>query len=268
MPTIDSQRESTRAMQHNILILGGTTQARQLAQALAARADLAVTLSLAGRTAAPLAQPVPVRSGGFGGTEGLVDYLRAHRIDAVIDATHPHAAVMSAHACEASTWTAIPLLRLDRPPWHRVAGDRWTEVIDAQAAVRAVGAASQRVFLALGRQQLAAFAAAPQHHYLVRSVDPIEPPLAVPDACYLLSRGPFQEQEELALLRQHSIDVVVAKNSGGAATYGKLAAARALGLRVILLARPPAPPVERVTEVGAALEWLRHVLTAGIERGV
>jgi precorrin-6A/cobalt-precorrin-6A reductase len=247
-------------MKRHILILGGTTEARHLAQLLAPRTDIAVTLSLAGRTASPLAQPVPVRRGGFGGTAGLVQYLRDQGIYALIDATHPYAAIMSAHAADAVLQTNTPLIALRRPPWRAVAGDRWTEVADAGDAVRALGPAPRGVFLALGRQEIAPFATAPQHHYLIRSVDPIQPPLAVPHARYIEERGPFGEEQERALLVEHAIEVVVAKNSGGDATYGKIAAARALGIPVLLIRRPADPGGRRVSDVSEAVAWLDQVL--------
>lgn len=251
-----------------ILILGGTSEARRLAERLAARPDLAVTLALAGRTAAPAPQPVPVRIGGFGGSEGLAAYLRAERIGALIDATHPYAAVISANAARAAAAAGIRFVALHRPPWRPVAGDRWAEATDARDAVRALGTAPRRVFLALGRKELAPFAAAPQHHYLLRSVDPVEPPLAVPHAIYLIGRGPFSEAADRAVIEAHRIDVIVAKNSGGAATYGKIAAARALGLEVILLRRPDLPAVPSVATVEQALAWLDHARTLSADRGV
>jgi precorrin-6A/cobalt-precorrin-6A reductase len=251
-----------------ILILGGTAEARRLAERLAGRSDLAVTLSLAGRTAAPAVQPVPVRVGGFGGAEGLARYLSAEGIDALIDATHPYAAVISANAARAAQKTAVPLLALRRPPWRPVAGDRWIEVADVAAAVAALGGAPRRVFLALGRKDLAPFAQAPQHHYLVRSVDPVDPPLAVPRATYVTGRGPFAEAYDRALLHAHGIEVIVAKNSGGAATYGKIAAARTLGLLVIMTSRPPLPAVRAVETVEDALAWLNHMRAPRAERGV
>src|ERR1700733_4260373 len=261
-------------MRH-ILILGGTTEARQLAQLLAARTDVAVTLSLTGRTVSPLAQPVPVRRGGFGGIAGLARYLRDAGIYALIDATHPYAATMSANAVSAARQTNTPLIALRRPPWHAVAGDRWTEVADAGDAVRALGPAPRGVFLALGRQEIAPFASAPQHHYLIRSVDPVQPPLAVPHARYIEERGPFGEEQERALLAGHAIEVVVAKNSGGQATYGKIAAARALGIEVLLIRRPPDLGGRRATDVSEAIAWLDHVLGtdahvpgAELDRGV
>jgi precorrin-6A/cobalt-precorrin-6A reductase len=251
-----------------ILILGGTAEARGLAERLAGRSDLAVTLSLAGRTAAPARQPVPVRIGGFGGAGGLADYLSAEGIDALIDATHPYAAVISANAARAARLTGVPLLALRRPSWLPVPGDRWIEVEDVPSAVTALGAAPRRVFLALGRKELAPFVAAPQHRYLVRSVDPVDPPLAVPHAAYVTGRGPFTEIDERALLLTHGIEVVVAKNSGGTATYGKIAAARGLGLAVIMQSRPPLPEVSAVETVEDALAWLDHRCAPCADRGV
>ena len=239
-----------------------------LGQQLAARTDVTVTLSLAGRTASPLAQAVPTRSGGFGGTAGLVEYLRTHEIRALIDATHPYASTMSAHALSAAMQTSTPLISLCRPPWAAVAGDQWTEVHDLQAAVGALGRVPRNVFLAVGRQEIAIFAAAPQHDYVIRSVDPVDPPLAVLHARYILDRGPFGEEQERELLRAHAIDVIVAKNGGGAATYGKIAAARTLRIPIVLLRRPPALNVPTVATVGEAMSWLDHVLKAPTDRGV
>lgn len=224
-----------------ILILGGTTEARELAGRLAASGGLEVTLSLAGRTKTPVAMPVPVQTGGFGGAEGLAAHLREQGIGALVDATHPFAAAISRNAAEAAARTGTPLAVLHRPPWTPVPGDRWTEVRSVADAVGALGEEPRRVFVALGRQEVAAFEAAPRHHYLIRSVDPVEPPLALPHAAYLTARGPFAEADERALLEDNRIAVVVAKNSGGAAAYGKIAAARTLALPVIVVRQPPAP---------------------------
>jgi len=250
-----------------ILILGGTAEARQLAGLLAKRTDLTVTLSLAGRTAAPAAQPVPVRIGGFGGAEGLAAYLRAERIDALIDATHPYAATISRHAADAAAAANVPIVGLRRAAWRAVPGDRWVEAGDMADAVRALGAASRRVFLAIGRNEVAAFQAAPQHHYLIRSVDPVDPPLAVPDAQYIVARGPFAEEDERKLLAEHRIECIVAKNSGGNSTYGKIAAARALGLTVVMLRQPALPDAPSVETIEGAAAWLDH-LPSPAKRGV
>ena len=255
-------------MTHRILILGGTTEARRLAAKLAARSDLAVTLSLAGRTENPVAQTVPVRRGGFGGAQGLAKYLQDEWIDLLVDATHPYAAQISANAAEAARITGVRAVALRRPAWASVGGDRWTIVKDAAEAVAALGVAPRRVFLALGRQELAPFEAAPQHHYLIRSVDPVEPPLAVPDAAYILARGPFSEAEDHALLAGRRIEMVVAKNSGGSATYGKIAAARKLGIEVILLRRPSLPDLASAASVGDLVAMVDHLLELAEKRGV
>ena len=255
-------------MGKNILILGGTADAKRLAEKLATRGEFDVVLSLAGRTANPAEQPVPVRIGGFGGAEGLAEYLRAAKADLLIDATHPFAARISRNAAAAAKTAGVPILALRRPQWQAQPGDRWTLVDDAEGAVRALGEKPRRVFLAVGRQEVAPFEAAPQHTYLVRSVDPVDPPLAVPHASYLLARGPFPEAEERALLIEQGIDAIVAKNSGGEATYGKIAAARALGIEVVLIKRPDLPDIPAADSIEALLAMIDHLPAPAEKRGV
>lgn len=255
-------------MSHRILILGGTTEARQLAGQLAARPDVEVILSLAGRTEKPIAQQVPTRVGGFGGAQGLAGFLGDARTDLLIDATHPYAARISDNAAKAAQRAGVPILALRRPGWEREDGDRWTEVDDASAAAVALGLPARRVFLALGRQEVGAFEAAPQHHYLLRSVDPVEPPLGVPHVDYLLARGPFPEADEHRLLVEHQTDVIVSKNSGGDATYGKIAAARALGIEVVMIRRPALPGVLSAPSIPELIAMVDHSLRPVAERGV
>jgi precorrin-6A/cobalt-precorrin-6A reductase len=251
-----------------VLILGGTTEARLLGERLAKRGGLDVTLSLAGRTASPVPHAVPVRVGGFGGAVGLADYLVAESVDVLIDATHPYADIISANAAAAARNTAMAFMMLRRPPWIAAAGDRWIEVNDTGAAVRALGTEPRRVLVALGRNDLAPFAGAPQHVYLIRSVDPVDPPLPLPHATYITARGPFSEAGDRALMTAHAIDIVIAKNSGGSAAYGKIAAARALGIGVIVLCRPPVPDGPAVATIDDAVAWLDHALTSAAARGV
>lgn len=251
-----------------ILILGGTSEARDLATRLAERTDLSVTLSLAGRTLDPAPQPVPVRTGGFGGVAGLSAYLRKEAVDLLIDATHPFARQISANARMAGETADVPLLRLERLGWDEAEGDRWTRVPSIARAVAALGTAPRRVFLAIGRQEAKAFDAAPQHHYLVRSVDPVDPPLDAPHVDYLLARGPFAVEAEVMLLQEHRIDVIVSKNSGGEATYGKILAARILGLPVVLVERSAAGDDHRAETVGEALRLTDHLLASFRKRGV
>ncbi|MDM9624863.1 cobalt-precorrin-6A reductase [Rhizobium sp. S152] len=250
-----------------ILMLGGTAEARILAQALADRGH-GVLLSLAGRTDTPAAQPVPTRTGGFGGAEGLADFLKQEAFDLLIDATHPFAARISRNASEAAAKFDIPALALRRPQWIEQAGDRWTHVATAAQAITQIGAAPRRVFLAIGRQEAHVAEVAPQHFYLVRSVDPVDPPLRLPNVQCLLDRGPFDVEREAVLLESNYIDVVIAKNSGGAATYGKIEAARRLGLDVIMIARAPATAMQTVTTVDAALDAIDHLFPPEMNRGV
>jgi precorrin-6A/cobalt-precorrin-6A reductase len=251
-----------------VLVLGGTTEASALAAKLAERSGIDATLSLAGRTTSPRPSPLPMRTGGFGGAEGLARWLSEHQTDAVVDATHPFAAMMSRNAATACTRLGVPLLALRRPPWRAQPGDRWIEVATMADAVPALGAAPRRVFLTIGRLELAPFAAAPQHFYLVRSIEPIGEALAVPHLRTLRARGPFDEAGERALLESEHIEVIVTKNSGGSATYAKIAAARALGLPAVVVARPEKPAVTEVGSVAAALDWIAVQQRAPMARGV
>lgn len=238
-----------------LLVLGGTTEASAIARGLAGDARFDAVLSFAGRTRAPVAPPIAHRIGGFGGAEGLAGYLRAEGVDVLVDATHPFAARISANAVAAAGMAGVRLLAVRRPEWVAVAGDRWQVVADMGAAAAALGDAPRRVFLSVGQLELGAFLDHAQHSYVVRSVDPPPVELVPGGAVVLSARGPFDEAGEIALLRQHGIEVLVTKNSGGSATFAKLAAARALGLRVVMVARPVAvgPAVE---SAGAALGWL------------
>lgn len=234
-----------------------------MAQALA-DAQIPAVFSYAGRTEHPVAQPLPTRVGGFGGVEGLVAYLRAQTITHVIDATHPFAAQMSANAVAACTATGTPLIALERAPWVAVQGDRWTIVPDIAAAVAALPEAPSRVFLAIGRQHLEAFAARPRHHYLLRLVDQPTGALPLPNATIIVARGPFDADADRQLLEDHRVHIVVAKNAGGDAARAKIDAARALGLRVIMIDRPPIPDRQRAETVTDVMHWLGHRADLGV----
>jgi precorrin-6A/cobalt-precorrin-6A reductase len=251
-----------------ILILGGTTEARLLAGELAKRDGVDVLLSLAGRTKEPIAHAVAVRTGGFGGSEGLAAYLRAQVIDFLVDATHPFATQISANAKAAARESGVPCLTLRREPWMRVAGDQWHGVSDVPEALSALGDRPRRVFLAVGRQEAHCADRFPQHYYLVRSVDPIEPPLSAPDVVSILARGPFRLEDEIRLMKQHLIDCVVSKNSGGTAAYPKIEAARRLGIPVLMIGRGHADAAEAVHSVEAALQRIDHWLSDPAKRGV
>jgi precorrin-6A/cobalt-precorrin-6A reductase len=266
MPMMVSQRIGAIAFfgvsdmaPHRILILGGTTEARELAERLA-QTTYDVTVSLAGRTLEPRPLPVPVRTGGFGGNEGLARYLTENRIDLLVDATHPFATQISHNAVHAASAAAVPVFALCRPPWNRTPDDRWTAAATIDAAVAALGRNPRRVFLSIGRQEAYRFSTAPQHAYLVRSVDPVDPPLSVPDCRYLLSTGPFDVEAERRLLADNAIDAIVTKNSGGTATYAKIEAARALGIEVIMIERQPPQGLVTVADAEAALAIIDHCL--------
>jgi precorrin-6A/cobalt-precorrin-6A reductase len=220
-----------------ILVLGGTTEATRLADRLAVRGDIWACLSLAGRTRDPAPQAIRTRIGGFGGVPGLIDYLNDEAIDLLVDATHPFAAQISRNAIQAARAVGIPILRYTRAAWTAVARDRWTVVGSLEAAALAIGETPRRVLLTVGRIGLSAFERAPHHHYLIRTIDPPEG-VALPDHKLILERGPFETEGEMRLMQREAVDVLVSKNSGGEATYGKIAAARELGLPVILVEPP------------------------------
>lgn len=239
-----------------VLLLGGTAEARRLAEALLAD-DVAVVTSLAGSVGDLRPPPGEVRFGGFGGTDGLARYLREHGIAAVVDATHPFAARITANAAAACAATSVPLLRLERPSWSErpdAAGWHW---VDSVAAARdEAGRLGSRVFLAIGRQSLGEFADWVDRPVVARVIDP--PDVVVPASWELIrARGPFALDDELVLLRDHAIDVVVTKDSGGLAS-AKLDAAAQLGLPVVVVRRPPLPVgVQVVRTVGDAAAWVR-----------
>ena len=300
-----------------VLILGGTTEGRALASACAGLPGLEVISSLAGRTSAPLPPAGKVRIGGFGGVDGLVTFLRDEAIAAIVDATHPFAATMTAHAAEAAARSGVPLVVLRRPGWTEKTGDDWHRVPSLAAAAALLSAPlpvpapappspplsgplsgppsapgsgplsapvsgllsgpvpgpftgplsgpvsasrsalGERIFLTTGRQSIAAFANVDECWFLSRSVEPPTPPMPA-RLEVLLDRGPFTTDGERALLAAHRIDVLVTKDSGGPAA--KLDAARAAGIPVVIVDRPPLPPaVTTVPTVEAALSWLSQV---------
>ncbi|MET9961997.1 cobalt-precorrin-6A reductase [Streptomyces sp. NPDC006326] len=241
----------------HVLILGGTTEARRLAEALAADPACRVTTSLAGRVTAPVLPPGATRIGGFGGPAGLAGWLLAHDVTHVVDATHPFAERMSFNAAEAAALSGIPLLALRRPGWTPGPGDSWTFADSLAGAAELLPALGRRAFLTTGRMGLHAFAHLTGTWFLVRSVDPPDGQVP-PQLEAVLARGPFTLEDERELLARHRIDVLVTKDSGGSATAPKLTAAREAGIPVLVVRRPPVP--EGVAETGsveAVRDWLR-----------
>ncbi|QBF30353.1 cobalt-precorrin-6A reductase [Thalassococcus sp. S3] len=251
-------------MQPNLLILGGTTEATALAKAVH-EAGLRAIISFAGRVERPARQPLQRRIGGFGGVDGLARYLRAEQITHVIDATHPFAAQMSAHAVAACAQTGTALVALTRAPWSPQKGDNWQHVGGMDEALAALDRPARRVMLAVGRMHLDDFAPNPQHFYLLRLVDPPKTPPAFPDHHVLVSRGPFTADADRALMQRFDIDLVVSKNAGGTGAYAKIDAARRLGLPVLMIDRPAIPERAEVFSVAEAMDWIAH---AGTLRGV
>jgi len=241
-----------------VLILGGTSEAYELATFLTTRSELITISSLAGEVTHPRLPPGTVRVGGFGGVDGLMSYLAQQDIAAVIDATHPFAVQISSNAEAACRRLAVPLMALDRKPWVRTEGDLWHEVADFDSAADLVDRPGALVFLSIGRRELPAFANCRKATFLIRSIEAPVPPLP-PHHRLILSRGPFEVEEELRVLKDNAINFLVTKNSGGHATYAKIEAARALRIPVLMIARPrktAVPIIDSVDKVWTELKTL------------
>jgi precorrin-6A/cobalt-precorrin-6A reductase len=246
-------------MSKALLILGGTGEAASLARRLAEQGGQWDTVtSLAGRLPGMPDLPGRLRVGGFGGTDGLRAYLEAESIAAVIDATHPFAAEISAHARAACDFAGVPRLQLWRPEWVRRDGDNWIEVDSVAAAAKRLPGIGERAFLTVGANEIAPFAACRGVWFLVRL---IKAPAAIPLAAYALitARGPYPVEGERELLATHAIDVVVSKASGGAATEAKITAAREAGVPVLMVRRPPPEPGPQAGDVEGVLAWLESL---------
>jgi len=241
-----------------VLLLGGTGEAALLARAIIQRYGerVALTTSLAGRTEQPMPIPGDVRIGGFGGAAGLIAYLRTHDIDILIDATHPFAKQISAHARLACGAVGVERLMVLRTPWQRHSLDRWIEVADLAGAAAIVANVGRRAWLTIGVSEIGAFADVADVWFLVRSIHAPSNPLPLKLHEILIGRGPFSLLEEQHVLQRHAIDVLVCKASGGAATEAKLVAAREADLPVIMVRRPAPEPGAAVVSVEAAMSWL------------
>jgi len=238
--TMSSATHQTLQRTHRVLILGGTSEASQLAARLSERSDLIVISSLAGRVEKPALPAGLIRTGGFGGVPGLIEYLLKQSIDVVIDATHPFATKISCNAEMACKQTKTLLIAFERPTWRPQQGDDWVEVPDVESAALLVDKPRNRVFLSVGRQELNRFSECGNAWFLIRTID--KPTVPLPQSSKLiLSRGPFRLHDERLLLQQEAITHIVSKNSGGEATYAKIEAARELGIEVVLVDRPVIP---------------------------
>jgi precorrin-6A/cobalt-precorrin-6A reductase len=254
----DEPCDATRSTPLRVLLLGGTSEGFELAARLSGRQDLTVISSLAGRVSEPKLPPGLVRVGGFGGLDAMTSYLVSEGIRVVIDATHPYAARISHNAEAACTRAGLPLIALVRPAWKLVDGDCWHGVPDFQSAADFVNTKASRVFLSIGRQELRAFSECNDVWFLVRAIE--TPDCLPPHHTLILRRGPFEMEDELELLRDHSIDSVVSKNSGGSATYTKIEAARALHIPVVMVERPFKHTLEAVHTVDDVIAKLNRLV--------
>jgi len=221
-----------------VLLLGGTTEAIDLAQRIVVELQWRVITSLAGRTRQPRLSAGEQRSGGFNGSAGLRDYISQNSIDIIVDATHPFATTISQHALTASKALALPYLRLQRPAWQKQDGDIWHKVADIPDAAQQLPSTAKSIFLATGHQQLEYFAEFADKQFYIRLIEAPAQRLALPNYELILARGPFTEAAETALFRHYQVDLIISKNSGGTASYGKIAAARTLQIPVIMVQRP------------------------------
>jgi precorrin-6A/cobalt-precorrin-6A reductase len=244
-------------MVSRVLILGGTAEAGALARTLAAGGKVIPVLSLAGLTGAAPVEGVIMRSGGFGGPEGLAAYLRAAGVAAVFDATHPFAARITEHAARACAAAGVPRFRLQRAEWQIQPGDRWHAVENLAAGLDWLLPRARRVFVTLGRRSLEELGGAQAFTFVMRG---IRRPMDLPEnVIWVAGRPPFPVADEVELLCQHEIGALFIQASGGELTYAKLAAARELGLPVVMLTRPQ-PPEGASGSVPEAMAWLAGVL--------
>ena len=243
-----------------VLILGGTAEAVALAHALhRARPSFDVITSLAGVTRTPVTGPGRLREGGFGGVDGLGNYLREEAVDVLIDATHPFAATMAGHAALAADKAGVARIKLVRPLWERTPEDLWFEVgtvAEAAQVLRTRSAGS--VLMTLGRRDLEAFAGLGSTRFLVRMIEAPGEPLPMARSELILARGPFTPEGEEMLMRDHGIDAVVTKASGGQATQAKILAARNLAIPVIMIRRPAMPEGPSAETVEGVMAWLEQ----------
>lgn len=237
-----------------ILILGGTEEARLLADRLVAMGH-DVTTSLAGKTTSPVLPKGNVKTGGFGGGDGLGKYLRDEKFDRIVDATHPYATEIKVNAVRAAAMAELKLIRLTRPEWQEPQYAFWKRVASAEEAAQSLPRGA-RALLTVGHTGLEAFLARTDCSFVVRSIEPPEKPLPV-NAVSLIARPPFYPQGELALLQEQGITHLICKNSGGVQTEAKLQAAHQLRLPVFMIARPQLPPAYEVPSIGQAIAALR-----------
>ncbi len=243
-----------------LLILGGTSEAYVLAENLVGEGfqdDFRILTSLRGSTRNPRIPAGEQRVGGFGGPQGLADFLKGEKVFRVIDATHPFAEQISRHASIACSQTRIPLIHMERPSWKPQSRDRWVFHVDLQSTAQWLTRNPSRVFLTSGHRGLEVFRICHGSFFLIRTVEPARLPEPFLPAENLIARGPFSLEQEIELMRSHSISILVSKNSGGQALRPKLLAARELEITVLMVQRPDLPEGRRAEGVEQVIDWLR-----------
>jgi precorrin-6A/cobalt-precorrin-6A reductase len=246
------------------LILGGTAEGVHVSKVVSKLSGMDTVYSLSGATKSSKSSKLPncrTRIGGFGGVEGLLQYLGKEKFDGLVDATHPYASQMANHAALACQESNIPRIKFVRPAWIKVSGDDWRGAQNLEEAPKVIPEIAQRIFLATGRKDLPVFESLSERWFLVRLVDAPKAEISLDKHQLILGRGPFDLESEIELLKMHKIDVVVSKNSGGS-TYAKIEAARNLGLPVIMIDRPKPPKGLVVGSLGRIKNWVKKITSA------
>ena len=244
-----------------VLILGGTSEAYELAKRLVLEAggqEFRILTSLRGSTQKPRLPKGDHRIGGFGGVDGLENFLREEEVSHVIDATHPFAEQISRNAVHACRSSQLPLIRLERPSWEPESEDNWILKPDLKSAAEWLMDHPQRVLLTTGHRDLDVFRDAHASFFLIRTIEPVSLPEGFPNAENLISRGPFSKDEEIALMRSWKISLLLCKNSGGEASFAKLLAARELSIPVLMVKRPELPEVSQTESIDEVVKWLAN----------
>ncbi|WP_319531117.1 precorrin-6A/cobalt-precorrin-6A reductase [uncultured Cohaesibacter sp.] len=250
-----------------VLVLGGTPEARQIVKFLIGRTPLKTIISLAGvlgndakqvlrqQVELMAADRLAYRLGGFGGIDGLVNYLDTTQVSAVIDATHAFARQISANAHEATLRAGIPLLRYLRPQWQSIEGDQWKTVRDLKEAAKILPP-NCHAMLAIGRMSYDSFRSRDDCQFLLRSIGPVDSSELPGNFTHIQAMPGHVPEEEMALMKQFGVDCLVTKNSGGDRSYLKLVAARYLRLPVVMVERPELPYCAEVSSLNELDLWL------------
>lgn len=247
----------------NILILGGTSEARDLS-ILVRKENIKAVISYAGVVKKIAKQPLPKRTGGFGGADGLAEYIINEKITHLIDATHPFANTISENAILAAKKTGVLFTTLERDPWEPEAGDHWTTVKTIESAINLLNGPPERVFLAIGRQEIKGFFRNRHHFYLLRMIEDTPINFEIPDFEVIHDKGPFKYEADKQILLKYNITKIISKNSGGSGSRAKIEAARDLNIPVIMIERPSVSPRSIFNNPDEVLKWIIHSTDLGV----